>query len=505
MKIKAFSFEKNSLKTATVKSKITAELTESGVYFESFTDSNELFNEISNSLSNSDAILIGIESDFYLKFKSVIIKAFNFTPAYSEKIENAIGSSITDEKLLKAHTLVPNECAELLSEDGLFSGFFVKSADQYIVVFPLIEDYLPEMLTKSNLPFVKTNESKFRVYEDISSDDKASSKAEALLMKLIKNDIKLAIPATPASKVLKEDIKSCKNYENYIFFTPFVSDDGISEPKEYSAQLSKGAMELRNTELGATISNIFREKKGDKILNYYSFISVATEDKIIVKKLFANGDENVDNLIVEATNELYAMIDKYVDEVIFKKNATQEEKEKYEKTLIEAEYEADKRPSASIGKKGTVAAIITLAVAVIICVILGLKFGGYFVNADDEVDDFSLQAGGTTIPVTTTEPTTEPETMNITEPVVVTDENGNVVTQQGSEVETFSSIFDVTVSTTLTQILNTNNQQIYYKPNPSTTSAVTTTQKEATTKKETTTKKVTTTKPTETTIENEDW
>lgn len=486
MRIKAFSFEQNSYALATVKQDVVSKLNESGIYFESFTEPNELFKEISAALENSQALLIGVEKDLYLKFKPILIKAFNFTPAYSEKIETAIGSAILDEKLLKAHTLVPNECIELVSQDGLYSGFYVRSADQYIVVFPLIEEIVGEMLSNSGLPFFKEPERKFRVYEDIMSEEKASPKAENIVAKLVKNDIKLAIPSTPAAKTLKEDIKACPNHENNVYFTPYVNDSGVSDPKEYAAQLAKGSMDLRNADLGATVSNIFREKKGDTVINYYSFISVATEDKIVVKKLFANVGEDVDNLIVEATNELYSMIDKYIDEVLFKKSATEEEKAKYEQALIEAEFQADQRPSASIGKKGTIAAIITLAVAVIVCVILGFKFGGYFVTPSDAPEENSIQAGNT---VKDTTPST---TLGSIPEATEKETTKSEITEFVSEEESSTSIFDVPSTQTLTPVPNTNNPVINYTPNQNTGPVTTTEEKtteEKTTKKEPTTKK----------------
>ena len=464
MKIKAFAFEQNSFSLATVKQDVTSKLNESGVYFESFSDANELFKEISVALESSQALLIGVEKDLYLKFKPIVIKAFNFTPAYSEKIETAIGSAILDEKLIKAHTLVPNECIELISPDGLFSSFYVKSADQYIVVFPLIEDNVGETLLNSGLPFFKEPERKFRVYEDIMSEEKASPKAENIVTKLVKNDLKLAIPSTPAAKTLKEDIRSCPNYENNVYFTPYVNDSGVEDPKEYAAQLAKGSMDLRSADLGATVSNVFREKKGDTVVNYYSFISVATEDKIIVKKLFANAGEDVDNLIIEATNELYSMIDKYADEVIFKKSATEDEKLKYEQALIEAELQAEQRPGASISKKGTIAAIIALTIAIIICIILGFKFGGYFVSPSDAPEKESIQEGNT---VKTTAPSTTLGSIpELTEKETTTQKSE--ITEFVSEEESSTSIFDVPSTSQLTPVPNTDRPVINYTPNTNT-------------------------------------
>ncbi len=479
MKIKAFAFEENSFSFATVKQDIASKLNEHGVYFESFSDATALFREISVALENTQVLLIGVEKEQFLKFKPILIKAFNFTPAYSEKIETAIGSAIIDEKLLKAHTLVPNECIELISPDGLFSSFYVKSADQYIVVFPLIEESVEDVLFNSGLPFFKEPERKFKIYEDIMSEEKASPKAENIVAKLVKNDLKLAIPSTPASKTLKEDIRSCPNYENNVYFTPYVNDSGVEDPKEYAAQLAKGAMDLRNADLGATVSNIFREKKGDAVVNFYSFISVATEEKIVVKKLFANAGEDIDNLITEATNELYSMIDKYADEVIFKRNATEEEKNKYEQALIEAEFQKEQRPTASIGKKGTIAAIIALAVAVIVCVILGFKFGGYFVTPSDTPEEESVQAGNT---VASTAPSTTLGSIPALTEKQTTQKSE--ITEFVSEEESTTSIFDVPATSQLTPVPDTNNPVINYTPNTNTGPVTTapTTQEETTKK-----------------------
>ena len=488
MKIKAFSFEQNGYELATVKQAVVTKLNESGVYFDNFTNANELFKAISVALEDTQALLIGVEKDLYLKFKPTLIKAFNFTPAYSEKIEAAIGSAILDETLIKAHTLVPNECVELISDDGLYSAFYVKSADQYIVVFPLMEEKIDVTLFNSGLPFFKAPERKFKIYEDIVSETKASPKAESIVSKLVKNDLKLAIPSTPAAKTLKEDIRSCPNYENNVYFTPYVNDSGIEDPKEYAAQLAKGSMELRNADLGATVSNIFREKKGDTVINYYSFISVATEDKIIVKKLFANAGENVDNLIIEATNELYSMIDKYADEVLFKKTATEEDKSKYEQALIEAEFEAEQRPTASIGKKGTIAAIIALAIAVIVCVVLGFKFGGYFVTPSDEPEKESVQAGSN---ITDTTPsTTLGRIPELTEKETTTKKSE--ITEYVSEEESSTSIFDIPATSQLTPVPDTNRPVINYTPNTNTAPVTT---QEQTTEEQTTKKPKPTTEP----------
>ncbi len=393
MEFKAFSFEQNSHTYAEVKRAAADCINDTAIYFESYSDSKQLFSDIAEALELTDVLLIGIEPKAYLKFKPFLIKAFKFTPAYSDRIMDAIEGAISDETFKKAHALVPNEAEELLTEDGLYSGFYVNEDNQYIIVFPLIENVAPAMLRRSGLPFFKGDENKKEVISSIASEQEASPKASTIVEKLLKNDFKISIPSTPAAKLLKADIKACDEYMDFVFFTPFVNDTGIDDPKQYAAQLAKGAMELRNTQLGATISNIFREKKGDKVISYYAYISVATADKVVVKKLFADSDENIDNLVAEATAELYAMIDKYIDEIAFKLNASPEDKAKYESSVMMAEAVSDVRPEATISKAGILVAVVAIVLAIIACVFVALKLSDFFVKPDEVLGNSELQAG----------------------------------------------------------------------------------------------------------------
>ena len=486
MEFKAFSFEQNTYSFATVKQKVADAVDNTTVYFESFSDSKALFGEIGTALEHADVLLIGIEPKAYLKFKPVLIKAFDFTPAYSDKIMDALEGSVTDETVKKAHALIPNEAEELMTDNGLYSGFFVKEENQYIVVFPLLETAVPKILQTARLPFFKQEESKTELIEEIADGEKASPKASTIIQKLLRNDFRIAIPSTPAAKLLKSDVKACEGYADFVFFTPFVNDTGITDPKQYAAQLARGAMELRNTELGATISNIFREKKGDKIISYYAFISVATADKVVVKKLFAEPDENIENLIAEATAELYAMIDKYIDELAFKAAASLEDSEKYEDAVIEAEVVSDVRPEATISKTGMIVAIIAVIMAIVACVVLAMKLGDYFVTPSDAPANEVLQQNGDT-----------QATPNTTLPVIPANTvPQNTIPQNTvaelTELQSETSIFGVT--TTL-PIPDTTYQIIYTpnpNPNPNNQNNTTTTTKPTTTQPEKTTEEQTT-------------
>ena len=488
MIIKAYSFEQNSIAFADIKRSAAESLTDSAVYFESFCDPKAMFTEISEYIETTDIILMGIETKVYLKFKPILIKAFNLTPAYSEAITKAIGDKISDEKTLKAHTLVPNECTELISKDGLFSGFYINDGDQYIVVFPLDENIVPHILQESNLPFFRPTEDKSVLFEEIADSSKASSKATLVIDKLKENNLRMSIPSTPAAKMLKEDIRACEGYGEYVFFTPFVNDTGIEDPKEYTAQLAKGAMELRSAEIGATVSNIFREKSGDEIVSYYAFISVATADKIVVKKLLADSNESVDNLIIEATTELYSMINKYLDEVIFKLAASADDIAKYEQSRIEAEVVADINGGKKKKKKSSKILIILLSIFLSLVALAGAiwgiyYFGGYYTKPSDAAETEVYQQNGR-----------PPETQGANQY-----NPGNTVAEL-TEIASTTGIFDVTTTLPKPQP-NTDYNIIYPNKNNNTTTTKTEPSTEASTKKP----EPSTTEPhtKETTIEDE--
>ena len=253
-----------------------------------------------------------------------------------------------------------------------------------------------------------------------------------------------------------------------------MNDKGVTEPKEYSAELARGAKELRNAEIGATISTIFREKKGDITLSYYAFIGVAIEDKVVVRKLIATADESVPNLVKEATIELYNLIDKYIDEYVFKADAPEEEIEKYETAQIESEVAAEMRPTASLSRNGMIAAIAILVLAVVACIAVGFKFSDYLVSTDDDPEAEVLQQQVDTTPSTSQGGGELPPKVTLTDEVPSTKKEDNKnesttknqITEFVSRPESTTSIFDVEEN----QIPNTTRPQ----QKPTTTKPTTT-------------------------------
>ena len=249
-------------------------------------------------------------------------------------------------------------------------------------------------------------------------------------------------------------------------------------------------MELRSAEIGATVSNIFREKSGDEIVSYYAFISVATADKIVVKKLLADSNESVDNLIIEATTELYSMINKYLDEVIFKLAASADDIAKYEQSRIEAEVVADINGSKKKKKKSSKILIILLAIFFSLVALAGAiwgiyYFGGYYTKPSDAAETEVYQQNGR-----------PPETQGANQY-----NPGNTVAEL-TEIASTTGIFDVTTTLPKPQP-NTDYNIIYPNNNNNTTTTKTEPSTEASTKKP----EPSTTEPQtqETTIENEDW
>jgi len=410
LKIKAFSFERDSFTLSDVKTSVIETLDGAGIYFESFSNANSFFEAVSGALADNDVVILGVESSLYLKFKPILIKALNFTPSYSGKIQEKIPASVTEERTRKAHMLIPDEATELLTYDGLYSGFYVVSEGKHIVVLPLKKDLTVALLKNSDFSFVKRKAISVVSVDDEPVDD-ILEKAKAVAEKLVKHNLRVAIPTTPAALTLQERLNSVEGGDR-ILFSPFVSDKGITDPKEYSAELARGAKELKGVEIGATISTIFREKKGDITLSYYAFIGVAIEDKVVVRKLIASADESVPNLVKEASIELYNLIDKYIDEFVFKAEAPEEEIAKYETAQIEAEVATEMRPTASLSRNGLIASIAILALAVIACAVIGFKFSGYNVSTTDAPETEALQQvesttpGGGELPPKTTLPST---------------------------------------------------------------------------------------------------
>ena len=368
--------------------------------------------------------------------------------------------------------LIPNESSELLTPDGLYSGFYVISEGKHIVVLPLKKELSVNLLKNTDFPFIKRKTISVVSVDEEPTDD-ILVKAEAVIQKLVEYDLTVAIPTTPAAATLQDRLNTIDGGDR-IIFTPFVNDKGVTEPKEYSAELARGAKELRNAEIGATISTIFREKKGDITLSYYAFIGVAIEDKVVVRKLIATADESVPNLVKEATIELYNLIDKYIDEYVFKADAPEEEIEKYETAQIESEVAAEMRPTASLSRNGMIAAIAILVLAVVACIAVGFKFSDYLVSTDDDPEAEVLQQQVDTTPSTSQGGGELPPKVTLTDEVPSTKKEDNKnesttknqITEFVSRPESTTSIFDVEEN----QIPNTTRPQ----QKPTTTKPTTT-------------------------------
>ena len=93
---------------------------------------------LSDAFANSDIIAVGAEPSVYSKAKLAILRAMHIKTVLNETVKNTVGDNTgLDSQQLSMHCALPENADVFLTEDGLLSGFAIKSGNQHFVMLPL--------------------------------------------------------------------------------------------------------------------------------------------------------------------------------------------------------------------------------------------------------------------------------------------------------------------------------------------------------------------------------
>ena len=108
--------------------------------FEVYENTGELMRGLSAAFSHCETVILGVECSLYLSLKKLLIQVLGLEGEQSRIIAETIAEKNEEdfgETLIDAHALIPKGAKTFLSEDGLFSGFALKSGKQHLIVIPL--------------------------------------------------------------------------------------------------------------------------------------------------------------------------------------------------------------------------------------------------------------------------------------------------------------------------------------------------------------------------------
>ena len=366
--------------------------TDDSVFIE-FEDIREMFVALQGALGDDGLVITAVDLKNYLKFKNALIQAFGTEISYNSAVLNKIESLELDDKKKKAFSAFPEPATVFVSEDGLYSGMVMENANQYLVLLPIDNDRIDEILRNGFTPYF--NERFISdIIGNIDVELSFSDKVALAVNTILESDSLVAVNGTKNAEVIKSCGESVEGFDRAFVFTPYVEDKGKVNPTEYTAQLARASLDLSAANIGACISDIY--SNGD---TRYICIAVSKDDTALVRKLYMAEGETENDLIESAALELIELI---------AEKASGKRSVGIEITDDNAITDEDKK---IVNKKPLAILAIVVGVAIILCAVIGLVFqsdkNGGLANSFGSI--FNKEES------TTDEITTEPPTETTTE------------------------------------------------------------------------------------------
>ena len=373
--------------------------------FMEFEDIREMFVALQGALEDEGLVITAVDLKNYLKFKNALIQAFGTEIVYNSAVLNKIELSGLDDKRKKAFSAFPEPAEVFVSEDGLYSGMVMENSNQYLVLLPIDNDRIDEILRNGLVPFFKKRFPNDET-DDVQIELSVSDKVAIAVNSILESNSLVAVNGTRNAEVLKSCGDFVEGFNNAFVFTPYVEDKGNVNPTEYTAQLARASLDLSAANIGACISDIY--STGDL---KYICIAVSKDDTALVRKLYMAEDETEKDLVESAALELIELV---------AEKASGKRSVGIEISDDNAITEEDKK---IVNKKPLAILAVVVGVAIIICAVIGLVFQSDKNSglADTFGSLFNKEES------TTDETTTEPPTETTTESIPVQPYNPNLM------------------------------------------------------------------------------
>ncbi len=361
--------------------------------FQQFEDIREMFVALQSALENDELIITAVDVKNYLKFKNALIQAFGTDVAYNPDVLNRLERISLDDKKKQAFAAFPAPATVFLSDDGMYSGFIMVNESQYLILLPIDNYRIDDILRNGLIPFLNEHMPVQNFEVQIPEEKSAYyDKVSFAVNSILESDSLVAINSTRNAEVLKSCGDKVEGFDKAFVFTPYVEDKGKINPTEYTAQLARVSLDLSSAKLGACISDIFTSNDAK-----YICIAVSDGDSALVRKLYMSETETENEFVESAAIELIELIG---EKIAGKRSVGIEINDSDDNAITEEDKKIAKKKPLGI-------LVIIIGLIFIICAVLVFLFqsqgdGGFFDKEE------STTAITTTKPEITTEATTAP-------------------------------------------------------------------------------------------------
>lgn len=333
--------------------------------FESFTGAKDMLKGLSASFSHSKIVVVSATASRYLYFKKLLFQALNLETEASDVILTAIAQHASEEsaEARLSHATVPKNSTVFLSEDGLLSGFAVKSGKQHLIVIPLDLERLDDIFENGFTAYLKGATSPDEISTDAAEQKNAVT---SVLPKLISEGVCFAVANNKTAAFIKRSLSAADAWEDCLKFVDCQEEKKGLTQKEFVADLARQVQEKSGCSAGMAISNVFTSEKEDGRM--FVLVTVADKLRARVAKVYAEPEENAPQLVAAAVETLLTMAADYVDAGGFNSFPVNQDT---------VEMPEDERRNRS---RLAIKLFISGLIVAIICILIVL-FGGQLVNA----------------------------------------------------------------------------------------------------------------------------
>lgn len=271
-----------------------------------------LLPQFSEALKNERFIVLALDAARYNSVRQKLCDAMGLQSVQDDTIYRLLSENTglsPEEKAQNA--VVPQKAVCFYSEDGMYPAFAVKKGVQTICFLPLDIQRIDRILKRGLVPYLMKNFAAAPT-EDLNTEAAPVRKAEPNLQAdvvrhtvnlLRENNAKAAVCGTPAAESVRALGQGVQDFDTYFVFTPYVEDKGDYNLTDYAALTAKAAKELSGAQLGASISEVL-EGEGES----YILVTVADDKTAVVRKLYREPDESIEDFTADAAEELVDLI-----------------------------------------------------------------------------------------------------------------------------------------------------------------------------------------------------
>ncbi len=253
--------------------------------------------EIADALKTNNIITVFADETMYHEAKRCICKAFHFEMIHNNAIIDKLQRLRNSERYM-AHALMPKNATPFPLDDGLYSGFAIRSQSQCIFFLPLSEDRTFITMKKYVFPYIQ------RVYNIALppfSRFETAYATDVLERQLLVSDAQIAIANTPICKYIAHASKQIECFNDHISYAPYNKKYDDRSTARLSAVM---AAEYYECQFGASIVEGEKDVNG----NYTVTITISNRETATIRTLSSIPDETHEDFMNTAVTEFFIML-----------------------------------------------------------------------------------------------------------------------------------------------------------------------------------------------------